>query len=75
MKSISEHEEAPQPTNLGVRYLTPEQGREILDRQARCYFGMSGEEFIRAYEAGELADHPNESDVVYVALLIPLVRP
>lgn len=72
MKSLSEHEEVPQSTNPQVRYLTIEQGHEILDRQARRYFDMSGDEFIRAYAAGELDDHPCESDVTYVALLIPL---
>lgn len=69
MKSVSEHDEAPQSTNPQVRYLTPEQGKALFDRQARKRFGMSGDEFIRAYEAGELVDHPNHSDVELVWML------
>lgn len=66
MKSVSEHDEVPQSTNPQVRYLTPEQGKALFDRQARRRFGMSGDEFVRAYVAGEFDDHPNHSDVEYV---------
>jgi len=71
MKSIPEPDEMPQSTNPKVRFLTPEQGKALFDRQARKHFGISGEEFIRAYEAGKLIDHPSQSDVEYVAFLIP----
>jgi hypothetical protein len=72
MKSISEHDDVPQSTNPQVHFLTAEEGRALFERQAHRRLGMSGDEFIRAYEAGELADHPNQSDVEFVAFLIPL---
>lgn len=54
-----------------IRFLNSEQGYELLDRQARRYFGMSGREFIRAWRSGDLDEHLNQSDVTYVAMLIP----
>ncbi|MGH3089357.1 MAG: hypothetical protein ACRDSJ_18850 [Rubrobacteraceae bacterium] len=39
-----------------VRQLTREEGRELLDRHARRYLGISGEEFIRRWDAGEYGD-------------------
>ena len=39
-----------------LRELTPDEARVLLDRQARRYLGMSGEEFLRRYRAGEFAD-------------------
>lgn len=55
------------------QYITKAEGVTLLDRQARKYLGMSGQEFSRKYRAGELTydDHP---DVVRVAMLIPLAE-
>jgi hypothetical protein len=54
----------------GVDYITNEEGRRILDRQARESFGMSGEEFVRRYRSGETKglDH---SEVTRLSMLIP----
>lgn len=41
---------APAPE---VRELTREQGRALLNRQARRYLDISGEEFLRRLDAGE----------------------
>jgi hypothetical protein len=62
------------PPIEGVEYVTREEGIAILDRQARKYFNMSGEEFARRYRAGALEDmHDPKVDVV--AILIPLADP
>jgi hypothetical protein len=55
------------------RDLSPEESAEEFDHQARRRLGMSGEEFLRRWDAGEF---PNTEDfaVSYVASLIPLVR-
>lgn len=52
------------------KWITKEEGVELLDRQARKYLGMSGPEFRDKYRSGELTedDHP---EVVRVAMLIP----
>lgn len=57
----------------GIKYVSRHEGRAILDRQARKYLNMSGEEFVRDYRAGRIAD-PNRSEVRRVAMLIPLAE-
>lgn len=54
--------------------MTREQGLALLDEQAREYFGISGEEFIRQWEAGALRDEDACPEAVRVAMLIPFVR-
>lgn len=54
--------------------LTPEEGRAIFDEAARRRLGMSGDEFIRRWEAGEFDEGPERLDVMHVAMLLPLVQ-
>jgi hypothetical protein len=61
-------------TNGHVRELTQEEGRELFDRQAWRYLKMSGDEFIRAWDAGEFEDPDSSPDVMRIAMLLPLVR-
>lgn len=56
-------------------YISLSEGIEILDRQARKYLGMSGEEFLRKYESGELLDDDYDSNVMRVSMLIPFATP
>lgn len=53
-----------------VQELDAREGRELLDRQARRYLGMSGEAFVRAWERGEL-DPDRDAHVARVSMLIP----
>ena len=53
--------------------VSPEEGWQIFDTQARKYLGMSGEEFLRKWDANEIED-PDRSDVLAVAFLIPYFR-
>ena len=65
------------PSIPGVRFVTPEEGRAILDEEARRVMGMSGEEFIRRWEAGEykdIADTSGHLHILHLAMLIPLAR-
>ncbi len=60
-----------------VVFVSPEDGRRMFDEVAREWAGMSGEEFIRRYEAGEYADMVESEDnryVVDLVLLIPFAR-
>jgi hypothetical protein len=55
-----------------VRELTREEWAELLDEEAQRYFGVSGEEFRRRYEAGE---YDVEAPHVWeVALMLPAVE-
>jgi len=62
------------PTNGQIRELTREEGMDLLDRAARQRLHMSGEEFIRAWEAGAFDDDPDRPDIMYLAMLIPFTR-
>lgn len=55
-----------------ARELTAEEGRELIDERARQLVGMSGAEFLHAWEAGEL--DVDDDDVLQVAMLLPLGR-
>lgn len=43
-----------------VVWVSPEEGRRMFDEVARAWVGMSGEEFLRRYDAGEFADMPDD---------------
>ena len=72
---------APQPddaTDEGyslppIVELSEDEGRALFERQARKYMGMSGDEFLRKWDAGEIEDS-DRSEVLTVVFLIPLVR-
>jgi len=53
----------------GVRYISREEGVARLDRAARKYLNMSGEEFVRRYHAGDIPD-PDRSEVIRLAMLM-----
>jgi len=57
----------------GIKFVSRQEGRAILDRQARKYLNMSGDEFVRDYRAGRIED-PDRSEVRRVAMLIPLAE-
>lgn len=59
-------------TNGSTRPVTLAEGRQIIDREARRHFGISGEEFRRRYHAGELP--ADDTRVVSVALLFPIAE-
>ncbi|GLW32306.1 hypothetical protein [Actinoplanes regularis] len=53
--------------------LTREEGLELFDRRARRLLDVSGEEFLRRWDAGEYmeSDDPRVSSL---AMLIPFAR-
>ena len=53
-----------------VKFLTPEEGQKLLDKQARHYLGMSGKEFVRKWKAKEFKD-PDRPQIMQVAFLLP----
>jgi hypothetical protein len=60
-------------TDTEIRELDHEAGRELVDEQARKYLGISGEEFRRRWEAGEV-DADDDPDVMRVAMLLGFAR-
>jgi hypothetical protein len=51
-----------------------EEGRALLNEQARRYLGISGDEFVRKWDAGEFPDADRQPGVMRDAMLLPLVR-
>ncbi len=45
-----------------VVWVSPEDGRRMFDEAAREWLGISGEEFLRRYNAGEYADMVESED-------------
>ena len=54
--------------------LSPEESRAFFDAKARELLDISGEEFVRRWNAGEydeIADDPAHSDIMYLAMFLP----
>lgn len=64
----------PSITTHGHIELTQEEAYALLDREARRHLGMSAEEFIAAWEKGEFDEDPDQPNVMYVAMLLPLAQ-
>ncbi len=56
-----------------IRELVGDEAMAEFDRQARTHMHMSGEEFLRRWDAREFPD-TEDPDVSWVASLIPLAR-
>jgi hypothetical protein len=46
----------------------------VFVQEARHWLGVSGEDFLRKWDAGEYADDADDFAVQNVAILIPFVR-
>jgi hypothetical protein len=68
---------APDRRDEDLHWLSPDEGRELFDGYAREHLGMSGEEFLRRWDAGEfdaIADDPDHPAIMRLAMLMPLAR-
>lgn len=55
--------------------LTEEEGRVLFDETARSLLGISGEEFVRRYDAGYYDDKPDvHEEVIELYFMLPLFR-
>jgi hypothetical protein len=54
-----------------VVYLIRDEGLAILDKYARQYLDMSGEEFLHRWDTGDFED-PDSFEVFQVGMLVPL---
>jgi len=58
----------------GVDFISQEEGVKLFDELAHEYFGITGDEFIRRYRAGEIEDYC-DSNVIMLAMIIPWTEP
>jgi hypothetical protein len=66
--------ERAQDVTTPAREVSREEGRQILDRAARRRLGVSGQEFLQRWDAGEYVGKADEPDIARVAILIPFGR-
>ena len=69
--------EVEEQTTSGIQWLTDEEARAIFDEQARKTMGMSGEEFLRRWDAGEfdaIADDRDHPEIMRLVMLINFAR-
>jgi hypothetical protein len=62
----------------GVDVLSPEEGRVFFDEQARKELGISGEEFLKRWDAGlyrPIPDDPEGWKIGRMVMMLPFVRP
>lgn len=64
---------------ISSHVLSLEEGQAMFDRHARKIVGMSGDEFIAKWDAGEFFDRDLDATqegrrITYLALLIPFAR-
>jgi hypothetical protein len=60
-------------TDYEVDEIDEEEGRALVDTMARENLGMSGEEFVRRWNAGDIPD-PDRTEVLVVAMLLPFMN-
>ncbi|HEX9701071.1 MAG TPA: hypothetical protein VGD06_16585 [Acidobacteriota bacterium] len=60
----------------GYEILSRADGRELFDRKAREWLGISGEEFVRRYDAGEYdgVDCSTKPKLFRLLMLLPFAR-
>lgn len=54
-------------------WTTPDEGHDLFDEQARRLFGISGQEFLRRWDAGEYRAQVNGPDHVKLMQLVMLM--
>lgn len=65
-EELSPGQRAAATRRVKVEALNPQQSWDRFDRRARETLGVSGDEFLRVLEAGELADRLEDPEVLAV---------
>lgn len=61
------------PIETYAEFLTEEEARVAFDRVARRRMGLSGEAFLRRWDAGEFRDDPDRPGLMETVLALPFV--
>lgn len=59
-------------TAVEIEELTEQQARDLAERAAQDAFGLSWDDFFRAYTAGEYVGSPRAREAEHLAFLAPL---
>ena len=60
--------------DVTIDALTPEEAWDVFDRAAQHDLHMSGQEFLRQWDAGAFRADPDQPGLMDVVMLIPFVR-
>lgn len=77
MEEVNVMTQTVEPALPPVIDLTPEESWAFFDDKAHELLGISGEEFVRRWNAGdydEIADDGEHSDIMYLAMFLPRDR-
>ena len=61
-------------TEVSVEEVSAEEGLRLFDARARELLGMSGEEFVAAYEGGHKWSADQADGVTELTMLLPFAR-
>ncbi len=64
-------------TSGGIRWLTPDEGRQYFEEQVQKRLGISGDEFLRRLDAGEYQDIPDDPEhwpIIELSMLVDFAR-
>jgi hypothetical protein len=70
-------DETPVDAMLGIDLATPEEARALFDRRARYLLHISGEEFLRRWDAGEYHPVPDTIEgrkIGELVMMMPFAR-
>ena len=76
MATLPEHVD-DEHVDDGIRFLDDDEAREQFDREARRLLGISGDEFLRRYDAGEYngpLEGRETNDVMMMLMMLDFVR-
>lgn len=73
-RQISAEDHAVVQEQASVDVMTPEEAREAFDRAAQRHLNMSGDEFLRRWDAGAFGHDADLPGVINMVMLLPLVR-
>ena len=74
MKQVTVDDRSTVAERSSAHVLTPLQSWQQFDEAAHHYLQMSGEDFIRAWDAGQFDAFPERPEVVHVLMLRPFDR-
>ena len=60
-------------TEMQAEFLTEAEARKAFDHVARRSLGLSGEEFLRRWDAGDYSDDPERPGLMETVLAFPFV--
>jgi hypothetical protein len=76
MATVPEHVD-DEHVDDGIRFIDDDEAREVFDRNAQRLLGISGDEFLRRYDAGEYnrpLEDPEEENIMIMLMMLDFVR-